>query len=102
MRKGDCYANLNNSNPCDNSISHFKLTYCHPDASSGPLDILVSATQCFLIRLPLDIDKHKPATFQKTLISISHPLFISTSNTVSVWLIHLYENVLQPDKIQVT
>lgn len=31
-RKGDCYANLNNSSLCDNSISHFKLIYCQPDA----------------------------------------------------------------------
>lgn len=27
-RKGDCYANLNNSSLGDNSIFHFKLIYC--------------------------------------------------------------------------
>lgn len=80
VRKGDCYANLNNSSQCDNSISHFKLTYCHPDASSGPLDILVSTTQCFLVWLPLDIDKRKPATFQKPLFP-SHILCLFLHQT---------------------
>lgn len=83
VRKGDCYANLNNSSQCDNSISHFKLTYCHPDASSGPLDILVSTLSVFSSDCPWTLTSVSQPPSRNLYFHLTSCLFLHQTQLVS-------------------